>query len=722
MEKVVDINKERRVAWEFVEYTGISVFLTGKAGTGKTTFLHDLVARTRKRVVVVAPTGVAAINAGGVTIHSFFQLPLSPFVPGAELKSKYDFGRDKRKIIASLDLLIIDEISMVRCDLLDAIDYVLRRYRDHHRPFGGVQLLMIGDLAQLTPVVTPEEEGLIKCYYETPYFFSSNALRQIQYVTVELSHVYRQQELQFVELLNHVRTGHLSESDLSLLNSRYKPGFIPKPGEGYIRLTTHNHMASRFNEQELMRLSSRMVEFKAKVEGTFPETSFPTEATLCLKEGAQVMFIKNDTNNGAYYNGLIGCVTELSEDRIVVTPQGSDSLIEVDVVQWENTRYALNEKTREIESEVLGTFSQYPLRLAWSITIHKSQGLTFDRAIVDAGHSFAPGQAYVALSRLHTLDGLVLSEPIPLSAIINDGRVDRYMLGQQDPSAAMMTQLPILKQEYERHLLTELFDMQPIWQAEEGVVRVFSEYLSRKFAPLYQRHLQATERLRLEVVEVARKWEKKIAELAISMIQQEDFRKRVVVAADYFKNKLEEILSDPIRLTKDVKSDNKQAMKLLQSRLPDLRQQWLARRYLLNTIAEKGFDPTTFLKAKQTAMLDALDEGRLSRKRAKKATKAKEPKPKTWDISYDLFVNGLSIGEIAKSRGFTVGTICNHLQRFVASGDIKIKEILPPQLLQIINAAFDLLGDDAPLADVKARIPGDLDWGYLRLVLESRKT
>ena len=307
-------NNELRTAWDFVENTGRSIFLTGKAGTGKTTFLKTVVEHSRKRPIVVAPTGVAAINAGGVTIHSFFQLPFSPYVPGAKVENKFDFGREKRKIIASVDLLIIDEISMVRADLLDAIDSVLRRFRNHSLPFGGVQLLMIGDLQQLTPVVTPDEEQLLKQYYDTPYFFGSKALQQIDYVTIQLSHVYRQQDESFIEILNQVRGGHPSAETLDKLNSR-----VTSHLSNAIRLTTHNNLANYYNESELEKLPGRAIYYRAEVKGTFPDYSYPTAETLVLKEGAQVMFVKNDpSGEHKFYNGRIGRVMEATEKSLTV--------------------------------------------------------------------------------------------------------------------------------------------------------------------------------------------------------------------------------------------------------------------------------------------------------------------------------------------------------------------------------------------------------------------
>ena len=457
-------NEELRIAWDFVEHTGRSIFLTGKAGTGKTTFLKTVVEQSKKRTIVVAPTGVAAINAGGMTIHSFFQLPFTPYVPNARIQSKFDFGKEKRRIIASLDLLIIDEISMVRSDLLDAIDSVLRRYRDHYKPFGGVQLLMIGDLQQLTPVVTPEDEALLKPYYDTPYFFGSKALQQIEYVTILLSQVFRQEDKAFLDVLNHIREAHPTTNDIATLNQRCQPAFIPKQGEGYIRLTTHNYLADNYNENELKKLPGHSYTFQAQIEGNFPEYSYPTSEVLTLKEGAQVMFVKNDpSGEHRYYNGRIGEIVEISENRVCVLCAGDAEGIEVEPLEWENAQYQLNPETRVIESKVQGTFRQLPLRLAWAITIHKSQGLTFERAIIDANLSFAPGQVYVALSRCKTLEGMVLSAPIEARAIIADKRVEDYIGHQEEEAQKSISQLPQLKEEYYRFLLLELFDFHDIF-------------------------------------------------------------------------------------------------------------------------------------------------------------------------------------------------------------------------------------------------------------------
>ena len=623
-------NNELLTAWDFVENTGRSIFLTGKAGTGKTTFLRTVMQQSRKRPIVVAPTGVAAINAGGVTIHSFFQLPFSPYVPGAKVESKFDFSREKRKIIASIDLLIIDEISMVRADLLDAIDAVLRRFRDHNLPFGGVQLLLIGDLAQLTPVVTPEDERLLKPYYDTPYFFGSKALQQIDYVTIQLEHVYRQQDESFIKILNEVRNGHPSAEALAQLNSRaiLNSQFSILNSQLAIRLTTHNHLANYYNESELQKLPGRSYSYRAEIKGTFPDYSYPTAETLELKVGAQVMFVKNDpSGEHLYYNGRIGRVMEASEKHLTVYCEGDANAIEVEPLEWENTRYTLNEVTREIESEVQGTFKQLPLRLAWAITIHKSQGLTFDHAIIDANQSFAPGQVYVALSRCRTLEGLTLATPLEARSIINDQRVDSYIAQQESEAERSIQQLPVLKQEYERYLLLQLFDFRSILLLQETMVRIFAEFFYHSHASLKQLHDQALFDLRQHVLAIADRWQQKLRLMPVEGLRDADFLERVKRSAEYFSDQLHFILSKPIELSAKVETGNKQAARRLDNAFTDLRQAWRARRYLLLKIAEKGYTVDIYLHEKQMSMLDAIDEGTLKAKRVRK-TKKNERKKK----------------------------------------------------------------------------------------------
>ena len=420
-------NFELDVARFIVEKTDMSLFLTGKAGTGKTTFLREVVRYTKKKCIVLAPTGIAAVNAGAMTIHSFFQFGLGPFVQGViEPKSDFRINKSKLELIRHLQLLIIDEVSMVRADLMDHIDVELRRIRRNCKPFGGVQLLMIGDLQQLPPIAHGGEDELLRQYYKTLYFFSSAALKSMKYSCIELKNVYRQTDRHFIDILNHARNCTLTSQDISDLNARYIPGFSPKPEDGYIRLMTHNRQVDYVNETELKKLDSKPYTFVAAVTGTFPEESYPTADSLTLKKGAQVMFIKNDPER-RFINGTLGEVKSIDKNSIAVRLTESGTVIDVEPVEWQNIRYQFDEESKEISSKQIGRFKQYPLKAAWAITVHKSQGLTFDKAIIDVHAAFSPGQAYVALSRCRTLDGLVLSSPVSASVFMRDNAVDAYM-------------------------------------------------------------------------------------------------------------------------------------------------------------------------------------------------------------------------------------------------------------------------------------------------------
>lgn len=420
-------NFELDVARFIVEKTDMSLFLTGKAGTGKTTFLREVVRYTKKKCIVLAPTGIAAVNAGAMTIHSFFQFGLGPFVQGViEPKSDFRINKSKLELIRHLQLLIIDEVSMVRADLMDHIDVELRRIRRNSKPFGGVQLLMIGDLQQLPPIAHGGEDELLRQYYKTLYFFSSAALKSMKYSCVELKNVYRQTDRHFIDILNHARDCTLTSQDISDLNARYIPGFSPKPEDGYIRLMTHNRQVDYVNETEMEKLDSKPYTFVAAVTGTFPEESYPTADSLTLKKGAQVMFIKNDPER-RFINGTLGEVKSIDKNSIAVRLTESGTVIDVEPMEWQNIRYQFDEESKEISSKQIGRFKQYPLKAAWAITVHKSQGLTFDKAIIDVHAAFSPGQAYVALSRCRTLDGLVMSSPVSASVFMRDNAVDAYM-------------------------------------------------------------------------------------------------------------------------------------------------------------------------------------------------------------------------------------------------------------------------------------------------------
>ena len=472
MQQIDPSNTLFSLASQLVNHTSKHIFLTGKAGTGKTTFLKHIRETCPKQMAVVAPTGVAAINAGGVTIHSFFQLPFSPFIPEARgftgndeatnrhtLLNHLRINSERRKVIQELELLVIDEISMVRCDVLDAIDLVLRhvRYRQTER-FGGVQVLFIGDMYQLPPVVREPEWRLLRQYYESPYFFDSYVLKEDPPVHVEFTRIYRQTEEKFINLLNQVRNNTVGEEGFKILQDRFQPQFFGGQSEGHILLTTHNETAKSLNAGELEKLSGRLFTYEAKVEGEFPATAFPAEERLQLKVGAQVMFIKNDMDKGRrYFNGRIGVVTALENEKITVQCKGDQAPIEVKPETWENIRYMVNKATRHVEEEVLGSFSQYPLRLAWAITIHKSQGLTFEKAVIDAGEAFAPGQVYVALSRCTNLEGMILHSKVQPDKFYTDRRIVQFSQTNRCTDE-LQRELTRAKKAYQEKVLLSLFE------------------------------------------------------------------------------------------------------------------------------------------------------------------------------------------------------------------------------------------------------------------------
>jgi len=632
-------NPELDLAWQFVERTGVNVFLTGKAGTGKTTFLRRLKERSPKRMVVVAPTGVAAINAGGVTIHSFFQFPLAPYIPNTSFKGsdeKYRFSKEKKNIIRTLDLLVIDEISMVRADLLDQIDTVLRLHKDRHRPFGGVQLLMIGDLSQLAPVVKDGEWALLREYYATPYFFGSLALQQTQHVTIELSHVYRQTDHTFINILNEVRENRLTTESLALLNARV--GISPKlpklsensghsensefiihnseVSDGTIRLTTHNATANRYNEERMDALKGTRFSFKATVTGNFPESSYPAEETLVLKKGCQVMFLKNDSQGARYYNGKLGEVTFVNGSKICVRGLEDNTEVEVEPEAWTNAHYIIDKETKEIREEIEGEFRQYPLRLAWAITIHKSQGLTFERAVLDVNAAFAAGQVYVALSRLRSLEGLVLTAPLSASAVLTDTAVSNYMNMELEQARHTADSLSTLQRDYYLHQLIELFTFTTLEHDFHRVLRLIDEHLYKVYPLLLKMYKQADEQFARELTAVSATFYRQYATL---VMQSEDYAtdkllaERIHKAAVYFAERLDELLKPLIERTR-LDSDNQEIKQRITEAVYALQQSFAQKRHLMARVIAHGFSVGAYLKDKAVGLLNAEQPAKRERK------------------------------------------------------------------------------------------------------------
>lgn len=638
------VNEQLELAWQFVERTGVNVFLTGKAGTGKTTFLRRLKERSPKRMIVVAPTGVAAINAGGVTIHSFFQFPLAPYVPGSSFNTKderFRFSKEKKRIIRTLDLLVIDEISMVRADLLDQIDAVLRLHKDRNRPFGGVQLLMIGDLSQLAPVARESDWTLLREYYTTPYFFGSKALQQTRHVTIELQHVYRQTDTTFVDILNEVRENRLTANGLAMLNSRYCKEEKVLNSEGVIRLTTHNLTANNYNEQRMDSLKGKRYTYEAEITGTFPESSYPAEKTLELKKGCQVMFLKNDTQGARYYNGKLGLITSLDDEHIKVRGLGDDTEVEVTPDVWTNARYVIDKESKEIREEIDGEFRQYPLRLAWAITVHKSQGLTFDRAVIDVNAAFAAGQVYVALSRLRSLEGLLLTAPLSPVAVKTDVAVTQYMNTELAQAQHTATHLNDFERSYYLEMLSELFSFKSLGADMQRILRLLTEHFYKIYPTLLDNYKEKDSQFAREIGGVAATFNTQYTQL---VNQSGDYAKdkllaeRISKGATYFANKLDEIVKPLIESTQ-IDSDNKDTKEKTDEAVYNLQQSFALKRYLLGRIIEKGFNVSAYLKDKAIGVLQA--EQKEKREGRKTKAEGKIDVDRNADIKNPILFNQL---------------------------------------------------------------------------------
>ena len=546
---ITSTNLELDLAFDYVVNTDRSVFLTGKAGTGKTTFLKRLKEHTPKRITIVAPTGVAAINAGGVTIHSLFQLPFSPFLPGSSDIYMKRFSKEKINLIKSIDLLVIDEISMVRCDVLDAIDSVLRRHRNRLKPFGGVQLLLIGDINQLAPVAKEDEWELIREHYESVFFFSSKALKENFPVIIELRQIFRQTDRAFIQLLNKVRNHTMDDETFSILNRRINPEIYGSPEEeGYITLSTHNYIAREINQDKLEQLPGQSLLFRAEVTGDFPEYSFPTDELLELKIGAQVMFIKNDSGREKrFFNGKIGIITHIDEETISIRTDEHDR-IDIGKETWQNIKYSLNAETKAIEENIIGEFKQIPLKLAYAITIHKSQGLTFDKVIIDAKAAFSSGQVYVALSRCRTLEGIILSTPITLQSLKPDYDIKRFnsRIAKEEPDQEKLRQA---KKEYQEGLIMDLLDFNTLQKPLFALQKLIKENtpplnqeLRNMFVPMV---FEAQE----SIGKVMLNFQRQVKELLSGEAFAEDnqaFKERLHKAAHYFEEKLQIQLVDPL--------------------------------------------------------------------------------------------------------------------------------------------------------------------------------
>lgn len=721
-------NTQFKLAADLVNHTSRHLFLTGKAGTGKTTFLKYIKANTRKQAIVVAPTGVAAINAGGVTMHSFFQLPFGPFIPGtqqgfstsaADVTNKHNlfknirFSAEKRDMLMELELLIIDEISMVRADMLDAMDTILRHFRKKlHQPFGGVQVLYIGDMYQLPPVVPNHEWDILQPYYESPFFFSAAVVAQAPPLYIELKKIYRQSDQLFIDVLNRVRSNQLNAADFTLLNNLYRPGFNP-PSGSYITLSTHNRKADSINTTELEKLTGKVTVFTGTITGDFSEKALPTDMHLPLKEGAQVMFIKNDSGmDRRFFNGKLATIKKLNDEKIIVTANNDvQDEITIERETWRNIRYTYDKGTDSITEEELGSFTQYPLRLAWAVTIHKSQGLTFERAIIDAGESFAPGQVYVALSRCTSLEGMVLLSRLLPSSIATDPRVVAF--AQKESRYETLREiLAVEQQPYWAKELVKSFDHSKII----SVMAQFRELVPGKKLPDTQSALALSDLLlnkARDQATVAEKFQVQLQQLIQQLVATGDIsllEERVTKGIGYFVKNAAEALLFP-----------------LQHHMASLQHAVRVRKYLAELADIEGFLIEQLRKMIGAAYGDIIfckDPSQYQAYTSKfnmpgataRTAKDKPVKGSSQAETLELFKNGHSIKQIAAMRQLAESTIAGHLGAYVRTGEIDVLDLLTEERLNMILPVVIAEGGTT-LQPVKEKLGDDFSYTDIRIVL-----
>ena len=710
----------------FINQTQRSVFLTGKAGTGKTTLLREIIETTHKNTVVVAPTGIAALNAGGVTIHSMFQLPFGGFIPDnsapdfsestkfetkATLRRHFKMSGLKKSVIRNMELLIIDEVSMLRADLLDAMDFMMQTVRKRNQPFGGVQVLFIGDLLQLPPVIREDEWYTLKKYYKGKFFFHSQVVQQNPPLYIELDKIFRQTDDAFISVLNNLRNNQISKEDIAALNQYVQPDFDLKANKGYITLTTHNAKADSMNTEALEALEGKEWKYSPEITGDFPDKIFPLDEILRLKEGAQIMFVKNDLSfDKKYFNGKMGVIKSLSAKEILVHFPEENKTIEVEKYEWQNIRYKVNDTTKEIEEEVLGTFVHYPIKLAWAITVHKSQGLTFDRAALDVSQVFLPGQAYVALSRLRSLNGLILLSPLQMNGISNDQDVMDYSLNKASETH-LENALHFETKNFIHQYLVQTFDWADLaqeWRNHQFSYNEKSEVSSKAKYSYWAK--EQTERIE-KVVDPAKKFIQQLNVLfSKETVDLNHISDRMQAAYAFFFNPMDELVFEILWKLEEVKRLKKakayfDELVLLEEFQTKAVLRLMKAKLLIETVVagetiskEKLTSPdiklyvsrkvaaiqATFKKVNANLIDDDLDEERyLPKKKTKSPTKKT-----TVEETYDLWKQNNSIAEIASIRVLTKQTIYGHFVKLIQSEKVAIEDIIPSDKLDELAAAF----------------------------------
>ena len=743
-------------ALRFINQTNRSVFLTGKAGTGKTTLLREIIRTTHKNVVVVAPTGIAALNAGGVTIHSMFQLPFAGFIPDVNqpphvsdtvrfetkdtLRRHFRMRADKQSVINNLELLVIDEVSMLRADLLDAMDFMLRSVRKKNVPFGGIQVLYIGDLLQLPPVVRNEEWEVLRKYYKGKFFFHSHAVQQDPPMYIELDKIYRQTDSVFIDVLNNLRNNVITQSDLKVLNTFVQPDFDSTKHTGYITLTTHNAKADAMNATSLEELDEKQLSYQAEIVGDFPDKIYPVESELKLKVGAQVMFIKNDLSpEKKYFNGKIGVITSLSDEEILVHFPEEDETIEATKYEWQNVRYYVDDVTKEIKEDVMGTFVHYPLKLAWAITVHKSQGLTFDKAVLDVSQVFMPGQAYVALSRLRSLEGLILLSPIRMNGISSDADVIGYASGRAEEGELENS----LKKETERFIanfLKNSFDWGELateWQRHK------MSYLQETDRALKGKHREWANRQENNiygVIDAARKFMSQLDKLFRQPeIDMPFVSERVTAAYNYFFPVMDRMAAGVLEKMEEVKRIRKAkgfyeelaemeemqtaaVIRLMKSKLlmeivnegKPISREHLVSPEILSYKSKKLEVIRGTMRQNNATLMEEPEEDYAAERYAPKKKKAAEPKKTTLEETHELWLQKLSIEDIARTRKLTETTIMSHFAGLIQAGKVRVEEVLPQERILALAAAFKGFEGEA-LGGLKEKLGDEFSWGELRL-------
>ncbi|MFC7774871.1 helix-turn-helix domain-containing protein [Flavobacterium sp. GCM10027622] len=743
------ISEEAKFTLQFINQTQQNIFLTGKAGTGKTTLLHEIIQTTHKNVVVVAPTGIAALNAGGVTIHSLFQLPFSAFIPDysspqfsefvrfetkSTLSRHFKMNNLKKSVIRNMELLIIDEVSMLRADLLDAMDFMLRIVRKSDRVFGGVQLLFIGDLLQLPPVIKEEEWKVLRNHYNGRYFFHSQVIRQNPPLYIELSKIFRQTDSLFVSLLNNLRQNQITDENIQLLNQYVNREFNLQEHPGYITLTTHNTKADAMNSKALAELPAKVFKYLPEIVGDFPEKIYPIDSELELKEGAQVMFIKNDLSpEKRFYNGKMGIIKALSEEEIVVDFPDERKIVTVERYEWQNIRYSLHPDTKEIVEEIMGTYVHYPIKLAWAITIHKSQGLTFDKAALDMSHIFLPGQAYVALSRLRSLNGLILLSPLNLNGVLNDADVVGYS-NHKANNTILAESLALQTQKFLLEYLKASFDWQNLtqeWRNHQYGVRD-----NKKQSVHFQWAKKQTEVLE-GIQESAKKFRNQLDFLFSRETKDYQYiQQRISAAYDYFFKILDGLVFEIFWKQEEFKRKKKtkgilEELQLLEELQIKAVFGMMKARLMIQhitsgvTISKENMSSEEMKNYKanvvalvkkefKTSNSSLMDEDFDHDSSLKKSKKEKVAKKSTYEETLELWKSNHSIEEIAGVRKLSVQTIGSHIAKLIENGTIAITEVLPKDILDELAKAFEGF-TDATLTPLKEKYGDQFTWNELKI-------